>query len=205
MRVFFALVMLLLLGAKSAEDVQRAVDMTTRFPPTFEDNALAYAFALFSLTVISAMSTAFLSGFLFEKRLKRQLAEKLDNLVLQAAFSARSSLSIYRFQISCLLWMALIGTLPDVLVLLCWGEASNATMWFLFQFDRVMDGFAGIPFALFALSYVLSGGAIKHRLAFDAEDVPLQPRWVQIKDEVKIVGLALIIALGVTLYKAGVA
>ncbi len=204
MRVFFALSLFLLLGAKN-NITPRTVDMTTRFPPTFEDNALAYGFALFSLTVISAVSLAFLSAAMFEGRLRKQLISQLNNPVKQALFNPRSTLSLYRFQITCLLWMALIGTLPDVLVLLFWGEASSPVMWFLFQFDRVCDGFAGIPFAMFALSYVLSGGAIKHRLALDAVDVPLQPRWVQVKDEVRIVAIALGMALGVTLYKAGVA
>jgi hypothetical protein len=101
--------------------------------------------------------------------------------------------------------MALLGTLPDVLVLLAWGEASDTTMWTFFQLDRIGDGMAGLPFIAFALTHAIAKERIEHRLTINAEGVPFTLSWFKAKEKVKIVGWSLVIACGVTLYKAGIA
>lgn len=164
-----------------------------------------YGLALFSLTIISAISLAVLSGYLFEYHISKEAKQRLYNPVDQAAPHIYSSFTLYRFQIGCLLLMALLGTLPDVLVLLAWGEASNDTMWVFFQLDRIGDGLAGMPFIAFALTHAIAKERIAHRLSLDAERVPLSISWLKAKEKVKIVGWSLVIACGVTLYKAGIA
>lgn len=203
MRIVLILLCFLLLGARSLPGLDLSFASGARFPPSFEDNAFAYGFALFSLTVISATSAALLLQFLFDRRAKTRLSLELGETAYLGSCAPGSACGLYRFQISTLMWTMLLGALPDVLVLLAWGEASDPLMWLLFQTDRVGDGLAGIPFTMFALSYLLSGKVIEHRLSLDVEDVPLHPRWVQLKEKVRIVVLALVIALGVTAYKAG--
>jgi hypothetical protein len=194
--------MFVLLGGRSAPaaDGSSLPLIETRFPPTFEDNAWAYGFALFSLTVIAATSAAILSNYWFEFR--RDRAVRLSRMC-SVKPDVTHPLTVYRFQIGCLLTMALIGTLPDVLVLLAWGEASDTTMWALFQIDRIGDGMCVLPFGLFMASYLLNREALDRTLTLDAGYVPIRPRWVQLKDKVGIVVWALVIALGATLFKAG--
>lgn len=208
LRLLALLACFFLLGARGAEARVDSISFdVTRFPPTFDENAFAYGFALFSLTTIAALATALLMQFVFERRVKRIILAEAgtDDMIYEDDCGPGTACALYRFQIGSLLWMALLGCLPDVLVLLAWGEASDETMWLLFQFDRICDGLCGIPFGAFALSYLISGSIVQHRLALDTGDVPLRPRWVQIKEKVKIVALALVIAIGVTSYKAGLA
>lgn len=195
----------MLLGARDIPTGPPMIMDMTRFPPSFEDNAFAYGFALFSLTVIASTSAALLLQFMFDRRAKIALALELGSGAYVGSCAPGSVCGLYRFQIGTLMWTMLLGTLPDVLVLLAWGEASDQLMWLLFQVDRIGDGMAGIPFTLFALSYLLSGKVIEHKLSLETDDVPLRPRWVQIKEKARIVVLALVIALGVTAYKAGFA
>ena len=207
-RVALLLTCFLLFGARSVDGVARqpgAALPITRFPPSFEDSAFAYGFALFGLTLIASVSAAILFNFMFDKRIRHDAVNEFGDTAFAVDCPSGSPCQLYRFQLGALLWTMLLGTLPDILLLLAWGEAPLSVMWTLYQLDRVGDGLASIPFGMFALSYLLSGNVIEHKLALDGGVVPLRPRWVQVKEKGKIVIWASVIALGVTAYKAGLA
>lgn len=174
----------------------------SRFPPSFHESALAYGFALFGLTLISAISLALLVGNILEARHNRQIDLRLGNWVVRKPIPTVTALSLYRVKICCLLSVIICGALPDVLLLLAWGEGGDAMILNLYTLDRFADGFAIVPFLLFVSTFLMSGGAVSHRLALDPREVDLVPRWARIRDKVKMTVLAFLIAVGVTLYKA---
>lgn len=174
----------------------------SRFPPSFGDSPWAYGFALFGLSIISAMSLAILTGVLIEARRNRQISANIDNQVLPATSPKWTALSLYRVKLACLLLTITIGATPDVLVLLAWGEASESTMTVLFTLDRFGDGFALAPFIAFVATVALSGGAVSHRLALDPYAIDLTPRWSRMRQKLQIALCASLIAIGVTFYKA---
>jgi len=178
--------------------------MPPRFPPVFEDSPIAYAFALFSLSLISALSLAMLVGFVVEQRRAREVEAMVDNRAYRTpARTGLSLLQLHRLIVSGFLLTILFGALPDVLVLLAWGEASDTTMMALFQLDRLFDGMTVFPLAVaFGLQSV-AAQAVDHRLFIEPAPVRLVLRWSALKEKVKIGGLVLCIAVGVTLYKAG--
>lgn len=179
-----------------------AVDLHTRFPPSFGDNPWAYGFALFGLTIISAMSLAILAGILLEARHNRQIDAAVGNVAVKSLSPAITTLTLYRVKLACLLSTIAIGASPDVLVMLAWGEASDRMMAALFTLDRLGDGLALLPFVAFVMTVALSGGSVAHRLALDPYQVDLTPRWSRIRQKLQIALCAFLIAIGVTLYKA---
>lgn len=178
--------------------------MPARFPPVFEDSPIAYAFALFSLSLISALSLAMLVSFVLEHRRARDIEALVDNRAYRSpSRPGLSLLQLHRLIVSGFLLTILFGALPDVIVLLAWGEASDATMMTLFQLDRFFDGMTVFPLAVsFGLQSV-AAQAVEHRLFIEPAPVRLTMRWSALKEKVKIGGLVLCIAVGVTLYKAG--
>lgn len=180
--------------------------MPARFPPSFEDSPIAYAFALFSLALITAISLAVVINYVLEERRARELERrvgKLPRTLLGSRYAEITLLRLHRLIASGFLLTIIFGALPDVLVLLAWGEASDTTMWALFQLDRFFDGMTLLPFLASIWIGAQASQAVDHRLALDPAPMRLNFSWGLIKDKIKIGGLVLCIAVGVTLYKAG--
>lgn len=174
----------------------------SRFPPSFDGNPWTYGFALFSLTLVSAISLAILIGYALEYRARREINVAIDNPVTQPAFPMTSPFSLYRWIICGFLLTIVMGALPDVLVLLAWGEASADTMEALFMFDRLADGLLILPYLCSAFLAVWAGQAVDHKLALDSIPMGLRPSWAMMRDRIKMAGLVLFIAIGVTLAKS---
>ncbi|MCP3731999.1 hypothetical protein M9978_16360 [Sphingomonas sp. MG17] len=180
--------------------------MPPRFPPVFDDSPVAYAFALFSLSLISAIALAMLIGSMLEERRAREVDRIVHNRVRRAPKRVEMTLlQLHRLIVSGFLLTILFGALPDVIVMLSWGEADDGTMFALFQLDRFFDGLTAFPLVGSFILSTMAAQSVDHRLFTDPAPPPvrLSFRWTSFGDKLKIGGLVLCIAVGVTLYKAG--
>lgn len=174
------------------------------FPPSFDGNPWTYGFALFSLTLVSALSLAQLLAYAFEARREREIDRLVRNAAPKPLPVPMSALAAHRMIISSFLLMAFCGAAPDVLLLLSWGEAGQGAMEVLYLIDRLGDGFVMFPFLSALWLLARTGQALPQQLA-KAVDIPLGPfRWEMLRDNLRIVGLVFLIAAGVTLGKASV-
>lgn len=172
------------------------------FPPSFEGEPLSYGFALFSLTLICALSLAMLMQFVFEAKARREAQKIAANRICEPVPFA-SPLAIHRWIISGFLVTILLGALPDVLVLFAWGEARDSTMEWLFFVDRICDGLTIFPFTTAAVLSAWGLQVLPQQLVRETRVLLQRPRWETVKAQVKIAATVLVIAIGVTLAKAG--
>lgn len=178
--------------------------MPLRFPPVFADSPLAYAFALFSLTLASALSLAMLVGFVLEVRRAREIEHLVASRAPQPGRPGYLTLlDLHRLIVSGFLLTILLGATPDVVVLLAWGEASDGAMFALFQLDRIFDGLTILPLATSLALSTIAAQSVDHRLFIEPAPVRLSFKWSSLRDKFKIGGVVLCIAIGVTLSKAG--
>lgn len=177
--------------------------MPPRFPPSFDDSPLAYAFALFSLALITSISLAQVTSYLLEHRREREINRRLNNQAYPPRPHGWTLLDLHRLIVSGFLLTIIFGALPDVLTLLAWGEASDDTMWNLFLIDRAFDGAASLPFLGAIFVSIRAGGSVAHVLGRDPIQIELRPTKGMVRDKLKIMGAVLCIAVGVTFYKAG--
>ncbi len=176
--------------------------LQTDFPPSFNGNPWSYGFALFSLTLICAFASAMLLHFIFEARAKRAALELFDmDPVNPVPWS--SPLTIHRMIVTGFLLTVLFGAFPDVLVMFWWGEASDSTMNMLFLIDRIGDGLTFAPFSM-AVAMSAWGSQVLPQQLIRVPARVRRPTLRTISDELKIAGLVLIIAIGVTLAKANI-
>ena len=172
------------------------------FPPAFEGNPWSYGFALFSLTLVCALSVAMLLQFLFDWHARREVQKVALNRVCDPVPFA-SPLSIHRIIISCFLFTILLGALPDVIVLFAYGEVSRATLEGLVLIDRIGDGLTVAPFVCAAVLSAWGMQVLPQQLVRETRVLLSRPRWETIKGQVKIAAMVLVNAIGVTIAKAG--
>lgn len=174
----------------------------SRFPPSFENSPLSYGMALFSLTLISAFSLAVLTGYALDARRKREIDALLDNRLPRPLSAGITPILLHRLIVSGLMLTIVFGALPDVLVLLAWGEASDRTMEMLFTLDRIGDGATIMPFMGSAFLLVWAGQGVDHRLAIDPIHRPFRMEWSMLRERLRLALLVLLIAVGVTYAKS---
>lgn len=172
----------------------------SRFPPSFDGNPWTYGFALFSLTLVSAVSAAILVRYALEARQRREIDVKIHNALARPRLPR--IISVHRLIVSGLLLTILIGAFPDVLILLAWGEASDGTMEILFAIDRVGDGLVVFPFVAAAVLSTWIGQVLDHRIALDASAITMRMSVSQLRERARMVAIVFLIALGVTLAKS---
>ncbi|HVJ03811.1 MAG TPA: hypothetical protein VM662_16660 [Sphingomonas sp.] len=175
----------------------------TRFPPVFDDSPLAYAFALFSLALVTSVSLAIVINYALEHRREHVINAKIGNRAYPPRQLGITLVGLHRVIVSGLLLTIIFGALPDVVVLLAWGEATERTMWILFELDRLFDGLTLLPFMVSTFVSVRAGPAVDHIIGLDPIKVSLRPTWGMVRDKLKIMGAVLCISVGVTFYKAG--
>lgn len=173
------------------------------YPPSFDGNPWSYGFALFSLTLMCALSLAILMRFLFETR-ANAAAWRMSAVPTPRPVPWSNPLTVYRCIMACLLATILLGATPDVMVLFAWGEASNQTMDTLFLIDRIGDGLTIIPFFAAAVLSEWGHQVVPQQLLRDTKVLIQRPKWRTVKNELKIAGMTLVIAIGVTVAKAKV-
>lgn len=174
----------------------------SRFPPSFDGNPWSYGFALFSLTLISAVTLAMLCAYVLDARAKASMNETLDNYVRQPSFSNLSPLTLHRQIVSGFLLTIFMLAFPRALVLLAWGEASVETMEFLFALERHGAGLVLLPFMVSVTLAVAAGQAVDHRLGLELGTVQLRVSWQRLHERLKMALVVLLIAVGVTLAKS---
>jgi len=179
----------------------------TRFPPSFDNNPLTYGFALFSLSLVTAVSMAIIIGWVVEARRSCRIDQIIRNPIPRPLRRGRkpgciSAVTLYRLIVGLLLSTVVSGALPDVAVLLAWGEASPTMMDVLFSIDRICDGALLLPFLVAIFLIARATQVTEHRLALDPVMVKLRPAKGVLREKAKMVGLLLLIAAAVTVFKA---
>ncbi|HEX8579907.1 MAG TPA: hypothetical protein VF655_09980 [Allosphingosinicella sp.] len=177
--------------------------LASRFPPSFAGSPWSYGFALFSLTLITAISLAILASYALEARYRREIDTALNNHVPpQRAALWRSPVRLHRIIVSGFLITIIMGALPDVILLLAWGEASDEWLDLMFLIDRLLDGSLIVPFLCSTFTILWAGQVVDHRLTFPDGLVKPRPPWRMIRERLKIVVVVLLLAIGVTLAKS---
>ena len=175
----------------------------SRFPPSFDGNPWSYGFALFGLTLVSAMALTILIGLLLEPRLRREIDARLDNQIPRPVpRDWLAPLSLYRMILVGFLLTIVMGAAPNVLLLLAWGEASAATIDVLFLIDRLCDGGLAVPFLGTCFLILWAGQAVEHRLALPAVSIRSSPPWKLVRQRLKLAPVVLLLAIGVTFAKS---
>lgn len=175
--------------------------MISPYPPSFDGNPWTYGFALFSLTLVCALSVAKLLHFLFEHR-ARLAAWVASGKPGRPRYSLSSPRLLHQFIITGFLLTILLEAFPDVLILFAWGEASTDTIDILFLLDRVCDGMTSIPLLAAAAAWAYGEHVAPPQL-ITAQDVVIRaPQLRTFKGQLRIVGVVLFIATGVTFAKA---
>lgn len=188
------------MNAAAGAVIEQAVS-TSRFPPTFDGNPWTYGFALFSLTLVTALSLAQLLQYWFEVRARRA-AEQIAANHPRAPLPLFSVVNVWRMIVSGFLLTIVFGALPDVLILLLWGDTTSSHMELLFTADRLGDGLTLLPFAASTALLAWAGQAVPQVLMRQANAPLKRPTWFMVREKLRIVGLVLAIAVLVTLAKA---
>ncbi len=178
------------------------------FPPSFDGNPWTYGMALCSLTTMSALSMTLLLRYVNEHRAYKK-AWELSIVPRPPLVRWDSPVILFKLILVCLLLTVLFGTFPDVLVLYSWGEATDQTMAVLFLLDRIGDAMAVLPFIAAIIirewsNQVMPQQLVRRTAMWDGMPLMTRPRWKTFKGVAKIVSVTVVIAIGVTLAKAGI-
>ena len=175
--------------------------LLSAYPPSFAGNPWTYGIALFSLTLICALSTAKLLHFLFEHR-ARVASWSVSGKPGEMRYSLSSPRLLHQFIITGFLLTILLEAFPDVLILFAWGEATRDTIDALFLLDRVCDGLTSLPLLAAAAAWAYGEHVAPPQL-ITAQDIVIRaPQLRTFNGQIRIVGVVLVIATGVTLAKA---
>lgn len=176
----------------------------TAFPPSFEGNPWTYGFALFSLTLLSMLSVARIWALLSDIIKNRILAKRLPGFMQPfTPVPMWSALTLHETKLGCLYLTIFLGTFPDVLILLLWGEAGDATMDDLFLVDRIGDALTLVPFTTAMMLGAWLQQVVPQKLIANSHlDEVKRPNWQAILPTLRIGAVVLIIAAGVTMGKA---
>lgn len=160
------------------------------FPPAFHDSPLAYGFGLFGLMMIATLSAG------RAVYVSRQLKNSHDPW--------GSPVNVYRLEVLGWLLFAFMSTLPDLLVLILWNEIPMPVMLKLWATDRVFDGLAMIPFLFALVILVRSEHPLEDQLRRMPVVKPSYSTWLQIKRQLTIVGLVMLIAILMAIGKTSI-
>lgn len=164
-----------------------ALQAGTSIPPSFDQNPWAYGFALFGLIVLTSLTAA---GMV---RVARCIDPHRDGY--------GSPITLDRLRKLALGMTLLTLALPDVIILLAWGEISDAAMMNLWVLDRFLDGMTILPFLVACGISIRGGERIDTALVMAPNRSDMWPTWRQTRDHISIIVLVAIIAAGVALGK----
>lgn len=174
------------------------------FPPSFEGNPWTYGFALFSLSLLSMLSVARIWALLSVINKTRTLAKRLPGYMRpRQPVPMWSALTLHETKLACLYLTIFLGTFPDVLILLLWGEADDATLVTLFLVDRIGDALTLAPFAVAMMLGAWLQQVVPQKLIANSHPTEVKPpNWQAIMPTMKIGSVVMLIAAGVTMGKA---
>ena len=122
------------LAASSSPIAQALEAVPSPYPPSFDNNPLLFAWALFARILIVLMASATLVRVASRNRVEQ--------------IEANHPVYYHRMTVACFLWGALIGAGSDVLTYLFWGEGTPTFTYFVFVTARVLDGLTMFPFLM---------------------------------------------------------
>lgn len=184
--------------------ITAAVETGSKFPPAFQGDIWTYGMALASMSALSFVSFAILVGYVLEARINEKIGKQICNW-LKAPEKKQRTLGFYdRLVTSGFLVTILLGTFPDVLVMVTWREVSSETMLDLYHWDRVCDSLVIIPYLFSVFLGLGIRQAKRHKLNYRADYKP-HPNiihWSDALEKAKIIVLALVLAAGIAFYKS---
>jgi len=161
------------------------VPAVSTFPLSFDGNPWTFGSALFALTVVSSVSLATMGQLWAEAR------------VFGYRFNAPHGAA--RTILFLLMLSFFMRSAPDVLFLLLWGGVGPHTIAIVLITKRWFDAISVIPFLGSALILIRARPPIVFQLTRQPLPVDLWPTWLMVRKNVGIIGLAMLIATGVTL------
>lgn len=172
------------------------------FPPSFDGNPWTYGGALFGLTLCCAFCIAKLMHMIFESRSRRHAETLIYAVPPTRPLPWLNPLSVYHGIIASFLIAFLLVALPDVLVLMTWGEGGADLIAALFLLDRLCDLAFVFPFMLGLFLIEYGSQSIQQQLVRRVRRSMLPPKWSTLKQPAKIAMIVLTIAIVITLAKA---
>lgn len=185
--------------------ITQAVDAGSRFPPAFQDSIWTFGLALASMASLSFVSFAILVGYVLEARVNMRILTRLCNWLTPAPKPTKTLAYYDRLVTSGFLITIILGTFPDVMVMVTWREVSAQTTLELYHIDRIADALVVIPYLWAIFLGLAIRQAKRHKLTFEA---PYEVkgyqfiRWADAIEKAKIIFLAIIIASGIAFYKS---
>jgi hypothetical protein len=166
------------------------VDLAHRLapiPPGFQGDEAIFAFALFGLIILSTLAVRRCVLLVHAMRVE----DEPDH----------SPLTYYRLQQLCFAVTILLGTLPDALILLAWGEINPADLRALMLVDRFADGLTVVPF--FISDFLTERNSASMLRLSERQDLhlTLASDRGNVRSGLATTALIAIIALGVTVGK----
>lgn len=165
-------------------------DLTAHYeiPPTFGHNRPLYG------GVLALMLTMTLLGF-------GAFIENVRFLTMHKS-SWREPAKVEVVNESLLLFAVLLAIVPDVLVLVSWGELMAPPYALLSKWDRAFDGIS----ALFFIAYIIRRLRARPTLLFMLQmqrDIPvaLEPTWEQLRPKLLVILAVVVISFGVAFAK----
>jgi hypothetical protein len=156
-------------------------------PPTFGNNRVFYGVVLGLLMLGNALAFgAFIENIRFL-------------LVNPSRSDSPAKVTVVNETV--LLVFILLATVPDVLVLLSWGERGAPTYYDLSRWDRAFDGFAIFILIGYILRRLRSRPTLLFQLQREPIPVDLEPSWQQLRPKLLIGLVVTIISFGVAFAK----
>jgi hypothetical protein len=156
-------------------------------PPTFGGNRLFFG------TVLALMTTADALAF----------GAAIDNgrflLTNGSCWDEPAKVTVVNETI--LLAAVLFSTVPDVLVLLAWGEQTAPAYATLSKWDRAFNGLAALTFIVFILRRLRLRPTLLFQLQREPIPLSTQPTWEQLRPKLLLVLAITIISFGVAFGK----
>lgn len=165
---------------------QEIFDMQV-FPPVFHSNPTAYGFALAGLLILTSLSANRII------HLFRMIDPKVDGW--------GAPITLYRLAKVGLFSTIFIGCFPDLAVLLAWNEIDDRTMLSLWAMDRLFDGMALIPFTVSIILLIRAEKGMVEQLRRPPLPVHLFMAWPDIRKQLAIVAMVILVAAGVSIGK----
>lgn len=184
-----------------ARDAYRRDRLSSPYPPDFAGNPISYGYALFSLTLIASLSLASLMHLVFEAR-AQAAAWKLSEVERPKPLPFATPLTLFRVIIASFMLSFFLGTAPDVVRLSLYGEANMSTLHNIDTVDRICDGLASTPFLIGCVMLAWGSQVMPQQLVKETRVLISRPNWRTVKDQLRIAGVTLLIAAGVTIAKA---
>lgn len=104
------------------------------YPPSFDNNPLVFAWALFARLLIFSLSAATLL--------------RIRERNIKDGIPANHPVYYHRMVMASFLWAAMLGSLSDVLTYLFWNEVSIPLTAFVLLMSRLLDAFTMVPFLM---------------------------------------------------------